>query len=53
MSKGRRRKAWAAQAARKRNPSAWYSFPAVSPRLKSKTAERSKQGGRECDGGKF
>ncbi len=34
MSKGRKRKAWAAQAARKRNPDGWFSYPAVSPKVK-------------------
>jgi hypothetical protein len=37
MSKGKRRNAWAAQAARKRNPDAWFNYPAVSPKAKRKS----------------
>lgn len=39
MSKGRRRKAWAVQAARKRNPDAWFNYPATSPRAKRKSGK--------------
>jgi hypothetical protein len=44
MSKGRRRNAWAAQAARKRNPAAWFTYPAASPKFKGRRHQRPQVG---------
>lgn len=41
MSKGRRRKAWAAQAARKRNPEAWFGFPVTAGKKRRKPRKSS------------
>lgn len=47
MSKGRKRKAWAAQAARKRNPEAWFAFPAEASKKRRKPRKDSGRNGGE------
>jgi hypothetical protein len=37
VSKGRKRKAWAAQAARKRNPKTWFAFPVEGAKKRRKS----------------
>lgn len=47
MAKGNRRRAWAAQAARKRNPDAWFVFPVIAGKKQVKPRKGSGRNGDE------